>query len=278
VSNDPHRPSSDPTAGESRRGRREQDRSRERISPAMSRGPVLGRHRSLVLGLVAVAAVAVVGGFVFVQATTRAYACSDLTAPAPAATPLANGSPAPIGQVQPDMGRNHVADGTFVRFSHCPPASGNHYSSTLGPIEPRYYGPDDETVPQGWLHNLEHGGIVILYSCTNGGCGDADQQALKNLFQTFPDSPLCAIPKGTIGPVITRFEEMKSRFAALVWGRVVFLDTLDTARILDFFRTQGELHNPEPQCQRPTPAPATTTAPSAAPSAAPSVAPSPSPS
>ncbi len=218
MSNDPRRPSGDPTTGESRRGRREQDRSRERVRLATSRRPFLERHRSLVLGLVAVAAVAVVGGFVFVQATTRSYACSDLTAPAPAATPLPNGSPAPIGQVQPDMGTKHVADGTFVRFSHCPPASGNHYSSTLGPIEPRYYGPDDATVPQGWLHNLEHGGLVVLYSCDNGGCGEADQQALRNLFQTFPDSPLCAIPKGTVGPVITRFEEMKTRFAALRLG------------------------------------------------------------
>ncbi len=168
------------------------------------------------------------------------------------------------------MGTKHVADGTFIRYSHCPPASGGHYSSTLGPIEPRYYGPDDATVPQGWLHNLEHGGIVILYSCDNGGCGEADQQALRNLFQTFPDSPLCAIPRGTIGPVITRFEEMKTRFAALVWGRVILQDRLDTAAILEFFRTQGELRNPEPQCPRPAPTPA--------PSAAPSVAPSPSPS
>lgn len=274
MSNDPRRPSSDPLTGDSRRGRREQDRSRERIRHASSRRPFLERHRSLVLGLVAVAAVVLVGGFVFVQATGKAYACSNLTAPAPAATPLPNGSPAPLGQVQPDMGKNHVADGTFVRFSHCPPASGNHYASTLGPVEPRYYGPDDATLPQGWLHNMEHGSLVVLYSCDNGGCDEASQQALRDLYQTFPDSPVCAIPKGNVGPVITRFEEMRTPFAALVWGRVILQDKLDTAAILEFFRTQGELRNPEPRCPRPTPPPAPTTAPSAAPSAVASPSPS----
>lgn len=274
MSNDPHRLSSDPITGESRRGRREQDRSRDRVRHAAGRRPFLERHRSLVLGLVAVAAVVLVGGFVFVQATGKAYACSNLTAPEPAATPLPNGSPAPLGQVQPDMGKNHVADGTFVRFRYCPPASGNHYSSTLAPIEPRYYSPDDGTLPQGWLHNMEHGSLVVLYSCDKGGCDEASQQALKDLFQTFPDSPVCAIPKGNVGPVITRFEEMSTPFAALVWGRVILQDKLDTAAILEFFRTQGELRNPEPQCPRPTPPPAPTTAPSAAPSAAASPSPS----
>jgi len=183
------------------------------------------------------------------------------------------------------MGRNHVALGVSVRYTYCPPASGNHYTATgSGPIQPRFYGRDETTVPQGWIHNLEHGALVVLYSCDRGGCSDADQRALQDLLQNFPDSPICHVPKGTIGPVITRFEDMKAPFAALVWGLLLMQDALDTAQILEFFRTQGELHNPEQQCQRPSPSPespAPSGSPSPAsssPSGSPSAEPSPSPS
>ena len=224
----------------------------------------------------ALIAIVLVGGFVLVQTTSKAYACETLTVPAAAVAPAPGGSPAPLGQVQPDMGRNHVADGTSVRYPECPPASGNHYSSTLGPIAANYYGPNDSTVPQGWLHNMEHGGMVILYSCDRGACDDATQQQLKDLAATFPNSPLCGIPRGKVSPVITRFEDMKAPFAAMVWGRVLFQDKLDTAQLLEFYRTQAELYNPEPQCQRPAATPAPSVAPSGAPAASPAVAPSPS--
>jgi hypothetical protein len=215
-----------------------------------------------------------VGGFVLVQTTSKAYACETMTASAPAS----GSSPAPLGQVQPDMGRSHVADGTFVRYAECPPASGNHYSSTLGPIAANYYGPNDSTVPQGWIHNMEHGAMVIVYSCDRGGCDDASQQQLKDLAATFPNSPICAIPRGNVSPVITRFEDMTAPFAAMVWGRVLLQDKLDTAQILEFFRTQAELHNPEPQCQHPAATPAPTAVPAATPGATPSGTPTPTPS
>ena len=46
--------------------------------------------------------------------------------------------------------------------------------------------------------------------------------------------------------MITRFDEMATPFAALVWGRVLPLQTLDTAAILDFWNIWGERTNPEP--------------------------------
>ena len=100
------------------------------------------------------------------------------------------------GQVQPDMGRNHILPPESQRYADCPPASGNHYAPPGGPIIARYYGPDDATLPQGWIHNLEHGGLVILYSCDQGACDDATQQALQDLFQDFPDSPRLRRPEG----------------------------------------------------------------------------------
>ena len=149
------------------------------------------------------------------------------------------------------MGRGHILPPEFQRYTSCPPASGIHYAPPGGPITARYYGPDDATTPQGWIHNLEHGGLVILYSCDKGACDDATQQQLQDLFKTFPNSPVCNIPRGNVGPVIARFEEMKAPIAALLWGRVLFQQKLDTQQILDYFNTQAELKNPEPQCARP---------------------------
>jgi hypothetical protein len=221
--------------------------------------------------LLALAAIVIAGGFVVVAANSKAYACTTQTDPAPAATALPNGSPAPLGQIQPDMGRNHILPPANQRYAACPPASGPHYPPPGGPITARYYGPDDATVPQGWIHNLEHGGLAILYSCDKGACDAATQQALQDLFTSFPESPVCKLPKGSIGPVITRFEEMKSPITVLLWGRVLFQTKLDTAQILEFFKTQAELHNPEPQCARPSPSasPGPSGSPGASSSAAP---------
>ena len=244
--------------GETRRGRRERERARDRSRArtyAPRRRPFLERHRGEILGLVAIAAIVLAGGFVFVQANSKTYACTTLTVPAPAASPLPNGSPAPLGQVQGDMGRGHILPPEFQRYTSCPPASGIHYAPPGGPITARYYGPDDATTPQGWIHNLEHGGLVILYSCDKGACDDATQQQLQAFFKSFPNSPVCNIPRGQVGPVIARFEEMNAPIAALLWGRVLFQQKLDTQQILDYYTSQAELKNPEPQCTRPTPSP-----------------------
>ena len=268
--------------GERRRGRRQRERERDR-SRARTYTPrrrsFFERHRGEILGLIAVAAVVFAGGLIFVQANSKAYACTTETIPAAASTPLPDGSLAPLGQVQPDMGRSHILAPESQRYANCPPASGNHYAPPGGPIIARYYGPDDATLPQGWIHNLEHGGLVILYSCDKGACDEATQQALQALFRDFPDSPVCGFKKGNIGPVITRFEDMKAPIAALLWGRVLFQDKLDTAQILEFFNTQAELKNPEQQCARPTPTPvpgssATPSSPAASPDAGSSAAPS----
>jgi hypothetical protein len=186
-------------------------------------------------------------GFLFVGANQPAYACSTQLDPA---SPVPGSSA--LGQVEEDMGRNHVAAGSEITYVFCPPASGQHYNATnLGPIAPRYYTPDDQVVPDGFVHNLEHGALVILYNCNRGGCDSADQDQLRALAQSFPASPVCKIPAGVISPVIARFDQMKAPFAALVWGRVLFQDQLDTGQMLQFYNQYGEMTNPEQQCARP---------------------------
>ncbi len=178
----PARADSNPsTAGSagSRAGRRERPRASYR------RESFVGRHRTqlLVAGSVVVAALVI--GFLYVGATQKAYACSNLVDPVTAAA-APSGSPR-LGQQEKDMGNSHVAVGTVQRYTYCPPASGNHFNATgRGPIAARYYPPDEGTEPQGWVHNLEHGALVVLYNCSGGCPDDATLQKLKSFVSSFP--------------------------------------------------------------------------------------------
>jgi hypothetical protein len=181
------------------------------------------------------------------------YTCATEWTPDPTASPAPGASQAP-GYVQPDLGKSHAASGP-QRYALCPPASGTHYSGPgLGPIPAVVYGPEDWAVPMGWIHNLEHAGLVLLYRCREGdtACSEDGLAALDAAYAGFPDSPICHLPRGLgPGPVVARFDEMAWPYAAIVWQRVLPLESLDTARIHEFYRQFGDRTAPEPQCAIP---------------------------
>ena len=238
-------------------------------------------------GVAVVAIVAIVGVGLISAATQPVYACSNIWEPDATQSPVDGASPQP-GYAQPDMGDGHLANGTQVTYTYCPPASGKHYAgTTTGPITSRVYGPADAVNPQGWIHNLEHGGLVVLYRGDSEGATEAGQAAMRAFFERYPNSPICGFAPGTsVGPVFARFDEMATPFSALVWGRELPLQTLDEAAILQLDSIYGERTNPEKLCD-PSPSPSAagssvpsadpTPSPSASPSAAPSARPSPSP-
>jgi hypothetical protein len=222
----------------------------------------------IVAGLVGVALIAV---FVFFSASQPAYACSTIWSPAPTASPSAGATPA-LGYVQPLMGNTHVGVGEKVTYTYCAPASGNHINrSGAGPIAARVYGPSDNVIPEGWIHNLEHGGLVVLYQGTSAGATPEGQAQLREFHAAFPPVTDC-------GPVIARFDQMSSPFQAILWGRVLPLQSWDPTLVTAFWKQWGGLTNPELACpvpnSRTSPSPAASPAASSAPSS--SVAPSPS--
>jgi hypothetical protein len=241
--------STSPTGSE-RAGRRE---SAVRRPPEKT---TLQRLRTPILALVAIAALVGIGMYALTSATAPAYACTTIDT-------IAADAGGELGQVQPDQGNGHVQTGDKVTYPVCPPASGKHLNRVgFGPLEPQVYGPDDESLPNGWIHNLEHGGLVLLYSCDKGACDDAGVAALKTFDDGFPSSAVCNLPPGRVGPVVARFEEMPARYAALVWNRVLYLDTLDAAKVYDFYLRYGErvsdgrfVAPPEPQCAVPSASP-----------------------
>ncbi len=218
----------------------------------------LERYRGRLLWGLGGLAIVAIATMAFLNATSPAYACSTEWTPAATSQPAPDATPR-LGFVQDDLGRDHISLGAFVKYALCPPATGKHFNAQgEGPVRPGFYGPEDQATPQGWIHNLEHGAMVLLYRCAEGdsACTEAGQGALQAFNATFPNSPVCNLPKGATGPIVARFDEMAWPYAALLWGQVLPMDTLDTTLALDFWAQQGERTNPELLCAKPTPTPA----------------------
>ncbi|MEA2676248.1 MAG: hypothetical protein QOJ81_389 [Chloroflexota bacterium] len=158
--------------------------------------------------------------------------------PTPSATPVAEPTPR-LGFSTGLLGRNHVPLNTVINYAFCPPTSGDHYNDppNHGPIRAAVYPANEEQVPGGWLHNMEHGYVVALYRCPSGvlGQGDCISQAELDQMQAFfdqvPDSvnPVCPTKV-----VVARFDTMTTKFALLAWGRAFLTDTFDLDTALLF--------------------------------------------
>ena len=282
----PTRSTSRPASGVgSRVGRR------ERVRP----GPeptFFEKYRTAIVTVAAVAIVAVAVGYVFIGATAAAYTCGSVFDPSPTPT-VSPGSSTRLGFFEEDMGNSHVVTPP-QNYLLCPPASGNHYNQpgTLGPIPARLYKPDDKVGPSNWVHNLEHGGLVVLYRNDSPGATNEGQQAFRDYLSGFPASPICNVPPRQLSPVIARFDNMPHAFAVLVWDRVLYLDSWDPALATRFFLSEAErvdstgalVAPPEKLCNplassspgASTPAASGSAAPSDAPSAGASASPAPS--
>ena len=253
-------PASHGPSGSTRAVRREFDRRRP---PQPATPTLIDQIRKPILVSFVVFVVMAVGLVVVTQGASAAYGCKTIdTVQSPA--------PGELGQVQPDQGNEHVQTGDKVEYQTCPPASGKHINQIgLGPIQPRVYGPNDPAAPNGWVHNLEHGGLVLLYSCDKGACDTTSLAALQTFYDQFPKSPVCGLSPGLVSPVIAHFEQMPTKYAALLWDRALYLNSLDTQTIDQFFLRYAErlssdgklIAPPEPQCSAPSASPAASSSP-----------------
>ena len=218
------------------------------------------RYRTAIIS-VAVVAVAAIGiGWIFLGSTAAAYTCGQEFNPSPTPT-VGPASSSRLGFLEDDMGRSHTVT-VPQNYLYCPPASGNHLNASgLGPIQPRVYKPDDKVGPPNWIHNLEHGGMVVLYRNDSPGATAAGLAAFQQFFNSLPPSPVCKIPAGALSPVIARFDQMPHPYAAIVWGRVMYMDTWDPDLVNRFYLEESErldangelVAPPEQQCAAPSP-------------------------
>ena len=140
-----------------------------------------------------------------------------------------------VGQVVPDEGRQHVQAGTQVTYQHQPPTSGSHYSQAgVAPVAWQTIG---TLQPEVWVHNLEHGGIVVLYNCPSG-CDDLQKQLTTYVNNIVPAEPQYGEYKIIMSPYTEGMGTHK--VALLAWDRIEFLDGYDQAKITQFYESHAD--------------------------------------
>jgi hypothetical protein len=158
----------------------------------------------------------------------------------------------PAVEKVPDEGNMHVAFGTPVQYQHNPPASGPHW-----PI-PQAWGVYTGVVPrEWWVHNLEHGGIVLLYNCPrpdDGGASndggqppDACPNEIAAMGQLYAQQPPVDY-YDTISEtkmLVTPDPLLPTRFAAVAWDWDWTSDTFDLAAVKCFIDARYN-RGPEP--------------------------------
>lgn len=104
---------------------------------------------------------------------------------------------------------------TNIEYPDPPPVGGPHNPcwGTWGVhAEPL---PDDN-----WVHNLEHGGVILLYNCTEDCSADIAELA-----------DFVGSHRRTL---LTEYDVLPHRYAAVAWGYRIQMDTLDIG-VLDAF-------------------------------------------
>lgn len=114
----------------------------------------------------------------------------------------------------------HVNSTANVMYNSNPPSSGPHCP------QPGAYGQYTPAQPLDrcyWIHNLEHGAIVLLYNCPMG-CPDI-LEGLTRVLADAPRDPDCANRR----ILITPYPMLDTRVAAAAWGFTWKANCLDDA-------------------------------------------------
>jgi hypothetical protein len=136
------------------------------------------------------------------------------------------------GDRLPDEGADHVDVGTPVTYATNPPTSGPHYAD---PADPGIY---DEPVDDRYLvHSLEHGYVIISYSCA--GLDEAACADLRGkLAETAWSEELWKL-------IVVPRTEMPTPIALTAWTRLQRLEEFDRdaiVRFIDAWRDRGPEH------------------------------------
>jgi hypothetical protein len=129
---------------------------------------------------------------------------------------------------QPDEGRDHVPDGSPINYRNEIPSSGPHYPF------PDLWGVYPEPVAPGyWVHNLEHGGIVVLYHCPTG-CPEIVAQ-LADAYRSFPNGEF-----GEVKLLIAPDPSLHDQVVAVAWNWVAEFKHFNVDDLRQFYLDHGE--------------------------------------
>lgn len=125
-----------------------------------------------------------------------------------------------VGQKQPVEAGTHIATGTPGTWQTLPPSSGQHWPA------PAPWGPAQQALPpERWVHNLEHGGIVVLFR----DAADAPTAA------AFARHAPAETQFGEVKVVDAPYPKLAQRFALVAWGWVDQMDAWSDTEALSFY-------------------------------------------
>jgi hypothetical protein len=142
----------------------------------------------------------------------------------------------------PLLVRTHVPYGTTVLYDSDPASSGMHYPFWLAylsyqqDIDPRYY-----------VHNLEHGAVVLMYQCAAGADCSQQRQQMEAFVTAIPDDPRCASTGTRVRAVVAPSATIATAVAAAAWGWTYSADCFD-AESLGAFESAHYDDAPEFNC------------------------------
>jgi hypothetical protein len=183
------------------------------------------RNLLLVAGGVVVAALAIVVVALILNHQTQVAQASHLKFQAVTT---------PVGQAIADEGAaTHVDPSTTPTYKFYPPTSGPHYNvQGFAPVAWQTIA----TLQEGqFVHNLEHGGIAILYNCPSG----SDCTTLRNQLEHYVKDLAPLDPHfNEIKLVMTPYTQgMQKKVALVAWHYVDFLDGYVQNEITRFYES-----------------------------------------
>ena len=131
---------------------------------------------------------------------------------------------APVVAAHAIEGALHAPLCSPLTYGSNPPSSGSHYGTWA---EYKTY---TKPFPRGfWVHNLEHGAVVITYNCPDGCAWDVARA------QAFIDSLPADCGSGQRRIIMLPDPELDTRFAASAWGYTLKAKCFDKSAFTSFY-------------------------------------------
>ena len=140
------------------------------------------------------------------------------------------GRPDATGERVQAQGASHIVPGqSHASYSSVPATSGPHFDA---PLAPARWGIHNEVLADEVLvHNLEHGGIGVHYSCPDG-CEELVDQ-------------LAGIVRRVDEVILSPYPGLDTRIALTAWTVIDKFDEFDQERIENFVLAYVNLFAPE---------------------------------
>jgi hypothetical protein len=127
----------------------------------------------------------------------------------------------------PITSQTHVELCSSVAYSTNPPSGGDHW-----PEWSAYRIYDVPVAREMYVHNLEHGAVVLGYRCEQADCPDV-VKALGNVFRNARDTLCGPAPR----VLMTQDMKLATPIAAAAWGATYTATCIDEASLSEFVNT-----------------------------------------